>query len=384
VNANRIDKFYPKLGDFCCMKKQSTGDQAFGEEEQGKRFAKDLLHWNSRYNKRQMPWKGEKDPYKIWLSEIMLQQTRVEQGLKYYQKFVSAFPDVHTLAAAPDEKIFKIWEGLGYYSRCRNLIETARYISKDLNGIFPKTYEDILALKGVGSYTAAAIGSFAYNLPHAVLDGNVFRVLSRIFDNETPIDSTVAKKVFGALAQRILPKKKAGEYNQAIMDFGSLICKPSPLCDACFFNHSCLAYRAGRQNLLPRKKKKAELKKRWLNYFIIQCGEEILVQQRSEKDIWQGLYQFFLIETSKAAASKAVLRQFEEESGIVDYTFGEEWKTAQALSHRMVAFHFFRLRVPRKKTVEGYVWMKRPELRQLAFPRALQRVVETELDNKLF
>src|SRR5690348_231720 len=159
-----------------------------------------------------MPWKGEKDPYKIWLSEIILQQTRVEQGLKYYENFIRTFPDVHALAKAPEEKVFKLWEGLGYYSRCRNLITAAKFISKDLKGIFPKDFDSIVQLKGVGNYTASAIASFAYNLPYAVLDGNVFRVLSRIFDIETAIDSTEGKKYFSEFAQSILPKQKAGEY----------------------------------------------------------------------------------------------------------------------------------------------------------------------------
>lgn len=366
------------------MKKRGVEKERPGEESRRREFVRDLLHWNRHDNNRQMPWKGEKDPYKIWLSEVMLQQTRVEQGLKYYQNFIHAFPTVNELANAPDEKVFKLWEGLGYYSRCRNLLQAARFISTELNGVFPKTYEDIFSLKGVGSYTAAAIGSFAYNLPYAVLDGNVFRVLARIFDNETPIDSTQGKKEFSALAGAILPHENAGEYNQAIMDFGATICKPSPLCEECFFNHACLAYRTGRQQLLPVKEKKTVLKKRWLNYFIVQCGEEVLIQQRSGKDIWQDLYQFFLIETPKALSSKKLLQLFEKESGISAYAFGEEWKTAQALSHRMVHFHFFRVRVQQKKKVEGFVWMKRLVLRQLAFPRALQLVVENELDNKLF
>lgn len=384
MNVNRIGNFWPKLGQFCLMKKQGAETEIFMQEKQGKRFAKELLQWNRQYNKRQMPWKGEKDPYRIWLSEIMMQQTRVEQGLKYYQNFVSTFPDVNALADAPDEKVFKVWEGLGYYSRCRNLIHTAQYVSRKLNGVFPNNYDDLLALKGVGAYTAAAIGSFAYNLPYAVLDGNVFRVLSRIFDNETPIDSTAGKKEFSALAQSILPKQYAGGYNQAIMDFGAIICKPSPVCDACFFNHACLAYRSGKQQLLPIKDKKTELKTRWLNYFVVQCGEEVLVQQRSGKDIWHGLHQFFLIETNKSYSSIKLLQLFEKESGITEYSFSEEWKAKQALSHRVVHFHFSRLRVKRKKRVAGYEWMKLSQVKELAFPRALQLVIENEFSNKLF
>src|SRR3954468_1692506 len=191
-------------------------------------FPTALLRWNAESNSRAMPWKGEKNPYRIWLSEIILQQTRVEQGLKYYEKFISNFPDIHALAEAPSEKVFKLWEGLGYYSRCRNLIHSAKFIADHLNGKFPDNFQSILELKGIGNYTAAAIASFAYNLPHAVLDGNVYRVLSRIFEIDTPIDSVYGKKVFATLASELLPAKHAGEYNQAIMDFGAVVCKPAP------------------------------------------------------------------------------------------------------------------------------------------------------------
>lgn len=358
------------------MKKQRIEKEEVNTAEKAQQFAPALLHWNRYDNSRQMPWKGEKDPYKIWLSEVMLQQTRVEQGLKYYQNFIEAFPDVHALAAAPDEKVFKLWEGLGYYSRCRNLLQTARYISNELNGVFPDTYESILALKGVGAYTAAAIASFAYNLPYAVLDGNVFRVLSRIFDKEVPIDSTGGKKEFAALAQAVLPVDKPGEYNQAIMDFGATICKPVPLCSDCFFNRACLAYLGGRQQLLPVKEKKLTLKKRWLNYFIVCCGSEVLIQQRTAKDIWQGLHQFFLVETKKACKSKDLQTLFQQQSGIGSYTVREEWKEKQTLSHQSICFHFFVLRVKQKQTVAGYCWKKLSALEQLAFPRTLQRAVQ--------
>lgn len=361
------------------MKKQRAEKEGFSEDRRGQLFVRELLHWNRYDNGRQMPWKGEKDPYKIWLSEVMLQQTRVEQGLKYYRNFLAAFPNVHALAAAPDEKVFKLWEGLGYYTRCRNLLQTARYISGELNGVFPKTYNEILALKGIGSYTAAAIASFAYNLPFAVLDGNVFRVLSRIFDNEVPIDSTQGKKAFTELAQQILPAANAGEYNQAIMDFGATVCKPSPACDACFFSHACLAYRTGRQQLLPVKEKKTRLKKRWLNYFIVRCGDQFLIQQREGKDIWQGLFQFVLVETAKATKTQDLLTLFQQQLGIADYTLQEEWKEIQALSHQHICFHFFILRMSRKKKVEGYQWVRLSQLQELAFPRTMQNAIQAHL-----
>lgn len=357
------------------MKKQVVEKEGIRDLQIAQQFTRALLHWNRYDNHRPMPWKGEKDPYKIWLSEVILQQTRVEQGLKYYQNFIAAFPDVHALAQATDEKVFKLWEGLGYYSRCRNLLQTARFISKELNGSFPQTYAEILALKGVGGYTAAAIASFAFNLPYAVLDGNVYRVLSRIFDKEVPIDSNVGKKAFSALAQAILPQRMAGEYNQAIMDFGATICKPTPLCHDCFFNRHCLAYQTGKQQLLPVKEKKGALKQRWLNYFIVQCGDEVLIQQRTEKDIWQGLHQFFLIETDNACSSKKLEEAFRQQSGISGYTLVDEWKGKQALSHQSILFHFFSVRLSRKSKVEGYQWVKRAAMAELAFPRTLQQAM---------
>lgn len=357
------------------MKKESVEKPPATDRQRANRFAGELLRWNRYDNDRQMPWKGEKEPYKIWLSEIMLQQTRVEQGLKYYQNFIEAFPDVQALAAAPEARVFKLWEGLGYYSRCRNLHATARHIAAERAGVFPETYEGLLALKGVGSYTAAAIASFAYNLPYAVLDGNVFRVLSRIFDVEVPIDTTRGKKTFSALAQSTLPPESAGAYNQAIMDFGARICRPAPLCGECFFNRHCLAYRGGKQSLLPVKEKKTILKKRWLNYFIVRCGDAFLIRQRTENDIWQGLHEFVLLETDKACSRKRLEALFQKEFGIEAYTIAGEWTEKQHLSHQRVCFRFVDLQLARKKKVAGYAWMERWQLKELAFPRALQKVV---------
>jgi A/G-specific adenine glycosylase len=203
-----------------------------------------------------MPWKGEKDPYKIWLSEIILQQTRVEQGLKYYSRFIHAFPDVHQLANASEQSIYKYWEGLGYYSRCKNLITTAQIISKDLKGKFPGSYDEIKKLSGIGPYTAAAIASFAFNEQRAVVDGNVFRVLSRIFAIDESINSTDGKKTFNALAGKLLDKKNPAVYNQAIMDFGAVVCKPVPTCAQCPFKKKCRAFLDDTIFSLPVKGKK--------------------------------------------------------------------------------------------------------------------------------
>jgi len=348
-------------------------------EEKGRLFVRRLLAWNEKKNTRQMPWKGEKDPYKIWLSEIILQQTRVEQGLKYYENFIRAFPDVHALANAPEEKVFKLWEGLGYYSRCKNLIATARFISRDLEGIFPRNYESILQLKGVGSYTASAIASFAFGLPYAVVDGNVFRVLSRIFDIETPIDSTEGKKHFSELAQSILPIKKAGEYNQAIMDFGAVVCKPYPDCKSCFFNDRCTAYLMGKQDLLPLKEKKIKIKERWLNYLVVRHKGLVLIRQRTSKDIWQQLFEFLLIETPEANLPTKLLKLFEKQHGVIEYQLTSKQTTKQKLSHQLIHFLFLEIELPHKRDIPGFCWTKLSDLNKFAFPRSLQEFVAGSL-----
>ncbi len=247
-----------------------------------------------------MPWKGEKDPYKIWISEIILQQTRVLQGILYYNKFIDKFPTLAVLAAASDSEVYKIWEGLGYYSRCKNLLFTARHIVATLNGRFPETYTDLLKLKGVGPYTAAAIASFAYGLPHAVVDGNVFRVLSRYFDNDTPVDSTTGKSVFSTLASQMLYLPDPAAYNQAIMDFGATICKPQiPLCQLCVLQSRCKAFETGSANRLPVKEKQLIKRNRWFNYFIFFINDQVLVRQRPAGDIWENLNEFYLLESER-------------------------------------------------------------------------------------
>ena len=261
-------------------------------------FTEKLLEWHRSGNLREMPWKGIKDPYKVWLSEIILQQTRVEQGLPYYEKFIQKYPDIFSLAKAKDVSVMKLWEGLGYYSRCRNLLHTARFIVQHHNGVFPQNYDELLQLKGIGSYTASAIASFCFNLPYAVLDGNVFRVLSRFGGIDIATDSTEGKKVFTEMAFTFLDKTNPGAYNQAIMDFGATICKPAaPSCAVCPMQQQCKAYLKGKVNLLPVKEKVILNKVRWFNYLIFSFQNKRLVQQRLMKDIWQELYEYFLIET---------------------------------------------------------------------------------------
>ncbi len=268
-------------------------------------FTKKLLLWNKKFNRREMPWKGEKDPYKIWLSEIILQQTRVEQGWNYYLRFIKTFPTVQQLAHAPETTVFKLWEGLGYYSRCKNLITTARIIDKAYNGKFPASYEKMLELPGIGPYTAAAIASFAFDLPNAVVDGNVQRVLARIGGITTPADSAKGKTLLNKLAFELLDKKQPGLYNQAIMDFGAVICKPkAPNCQECIMQTHCRAYQLDLVTRLPVKGKKIVKKTRWLYYFIITYKSRVYIRKRTAKDIWQNLHEFFLVEKNSPVTKK--------------------------------------------------------------------------------
>jgi len=261
-------------------------------------FHKTLTFWYLN-NKRELPWRETNDPYCIWLSEIMLQQTRIEQGLPYYLAFTSAFPTVYDLAKASEEEVLKLWQGLGYYSRARNLHTTAKYVAFELNGKFPESYDGLLKLKGVGDYTASAIASICYKEPVAVVDGNVYRVLARYFDIDTPINSTSGIKEFKTLAKELLDKEDPATYNQAIMEFGALQCKPqSPLCNTCPLNESCLALKNDKISVLPVKIKKTKVKKRYFNYLVFISEEnKTLLERRTGKGIWEGLYQFPLVET---------------------------------------------------------------------------------------
>ena len=261
-------------------------------------FTKEIMRWHSEENKRIMPWKGIKDPYKIWISEVILQQTRVVQGVAYYNNFIQNFPTLASLALADEQSVFKVWEGLGYYSRCKNLLYTARQILETRNGIFPETYEEILELKGIGPYTASAIASFAYGLPHAVVDGNVFRVLARFFGINIPVDSNAGKKHFTTLANELLYKHDPAKYNQAIMDFGATICKPqNPICDSCVLSKQCFAYNQHFVTKLPVKEKELKKRTRWLTYFVFLVDGKVLIKRRSEKDIWENLFEFYLVES---------------------------------------------------------------------------------------
>lgn len=274
------------------------------------KFHNILIHWYLK-NKRELPWRKSTDPYHVWLSEIMLQQTRVAQGLPYFLKFTTTFPTVFDLADAKESTVLKLWQGLGYYSRARNLHFTAKYIKNELNGVFPKNYKDLLKLKGVGDYTASAIASICYDEPTAVVDGNVYRVLSRYYGIKTAINSTVGIKEFKVLAQKLLDVTQPGNYNQALMDFGATLCKPkNPLCDVCPFADSCVSLEKKLIDVLPVKEKKIKVKKRFLNFLVVTTdADETLIEERIGKGIWQGLYQFPLIETLSPIDAEALINK---------------------------------------------------------------------------
>jgi A/G-specific adenine glycosylase len=312
-------------------------------------FSKLLIDWYLQ-NKRDLPWRNTSNPYLIWLSEIMLQQTRVAQGMPYFFSFTTAFPSIFDLANANEEQVLKLWQGLGYYSRARNLHQTAQYIANELGGVFPDNYKDLLQLKGVGEYTAAAIASFAYNEIVPVVDGNVFRVLSRYFDIETDIASASAKKEFSALAHELIPKDNPALFNQAIMEFGALQCVPkNPNCSDCIFNQSCAALQKKKVDQLPVKLKKIKVRNRFFNYLIFSDElQNTIIQKRTDKGIWHNLYEFPLIETEKEenfeTMSKQIKTDFQHWNIL---TIGEENSKSivHKLSHQHLHIKFWDVKI---------------------------------------
>ena len=272
------------------------------------KFSNTLIYWYLQ-NNRKLPWRATKNPYFVWLSEIMLQQTRVAQGMSYYLKFIEIFPTVFDLAKADESTVLKMWQGLGYYSRARNLHFTAKYIANQLNGKFPTTYKELLKLKGIGDYTASAIASICFEKPTAVVDGNVYRVLSRYFGIDTPINSSAGIKEFKALAQTLIDHKQPGTFNQAIMDFGALHCKPqNPLCENCPYANSCVALEKNLVKELPVKEKKLKVRKRFFNYLVVVTEDnKTILSERKGKGIWQGLYEFPLVESEKNIHKKELI-----------------------------------------------------------------------------
>ena len=313
-------------------------------------FSNSLMQWYLQ-NKRDLPWRKTVDPYKIWLSEIMLQQTRVAQGTPYFLSFVSAFPTVFDLANADEEQVLKLWQGLGYYSRARNLHKTAQYVANELSGIFPDNYNDLLKLKGVGEYTAAAIASFSYNEAVPVVDGNVFRVLSRYFNIDTDIAAASAKKEFAALAFELMPKDNPALFNQAIMEFGALQCVPkSPNCGVCIFNTSCAALQKKKVDQLPVKSKKLKVRNRFFNYLVVSDdNENTIIQKRTTKGIWHNLYEFPLIETDAPEdfdfIAATIQDEFFKDNSIISIEDGNDKSIIHKLSHQHLHIKFWKIKV---------------------------------------
>ncbi|HRG00294.1 MAG TPA: A/G-specific adenine glycosylase [Bacteroidia bacterium] len=339
-----------------------------------------LITWYKK-NKRDLPWRNTKDPYKIWLSEIILQQTQVVQGLNYYIKFVENFPTVIDLAEAPEDKIMRLWQGLGYYSRARNLHAAAKAIKLNHKGVFPKTYESIKELKGVGDYTAAAVSSFAYNLPHAVVDGNVYRVLARLFNVDTAINSTQGKKEFQLLADEILNKKQAGLHNSAMMEFGALWCKPqNPKCEECPLQSQCLAFEKNTVSSLPVKDKKIKIKNRYLHYFVFNYKDSVYIQKRTAKDIWQNLYQFFLIETGTPTEATTILKDKQlkklvKEIEVISITPVKK----HILSHQHLHAVFYEVKIKAPITSKSLLKIKRDKLIDYALPQLINKYLKSSV-----
>jgi A/G-specific adenine glycosylase len=340
-------------------------------------ISKSLIKWYEA-NKRELPWRDISDPYRIWISEIILQQTRVNQGMNYYLRFVERFPDVNALATAHEDEVLKYWQGLGYYSRARNVHKTAQIIVEKHKSKFPNSYTEIVQLKGIGSYTAAAICSFAYNQAYAVVDGNVFRVISRLFAIETPIDSTHAKKEFSELATNLLDNRKPGIHNQAIMEFGALQCIPvQPDCNACPFQKTCKTYKLDLVDKLPIKASKTKVRERFFNYFFIQYQSKIFIQKRTEKDIWQNLYELPLIESDKLFKP--------EEIGTIDLIANIENIEINAttstfkhiLSHQRIFARFFTVKISKKNIVlNNLIEIRKDELDNFAVSRLTEMFLE--------
>ncbi|MFV5698200.1 A/G-specific adenine glycosylase [Flavobacterium sp. ZT3R17] len=343
-------------------------------------FSNLLIQWYL-CNKRDLPWRNTTNPYPIWLSEIMLQQTRVAQGMPYFLSFTAAFPTVFDLAKADEEQVLKLWQGLGYYSRARNLHKTAQYVANELSGVFPITYKELLELKGIGEYTAAAIASFSYNEVVPVVDGNVFRVLSRYFDVETDIAAASTKKEFAALAFELMPKDNPAIFNQAIMEFGALQCVPkSPNCGICVFNESCAALQKNKVDQLPVKSKKLKVRNRFFNYLVVNDeNENTIIQKRTDKGIWHNLYEFPLIETEKEECfgfiTERIQKEFFTNNGIVSIMECNEKSIIHKLSHQHLHIKFWKVNI--KGTIENGIDVA--SLITFPFPIVIHNFIEKDL-----
>jgi len=329
-----------------------------------------IVDWY-RLNKRNLPWRSESNPYFIWLSEIILQQTRVDQGMAYYLTFTKNYPTVLDLANAKEQDVLNDWQGLGYYSRARNLHFSAKYIQNELNGVFPTTYTEILKLKGVGKYTAAAISSFAFNEKRAVVDGNVYRFLSRVFDLDTPIDSSAGIKEFQKLADTLIPEINPGEHNQAMMEMGASVCTPkNPKCNACPVNEKCLSLAKNTINNRPVKKGKTKTTDRYFHFLIFKSEENTIIEQRIGKGIWQNMFQFPLIETLNIN-DKPDLTSFKNK------TF-ESTPIKHILSHQRIYATFHHFDSLPDQAAQKRLTIKQSDIQEYPLPRIIDRYLEEQ------
>jgi len=331
-------------------------------------YASALLRWFESHG-RELPWRGVGDPYAIWISEVILQQTRVSQGWEYWERFMHRWPTVEKLAEAKEDEVLREWQGLGYYSRARNLHHAARQVVE--MGGFPRTFEGLRQLKGVGDYTAAAIASFAFGQPVAVVDGNVYRVLARLFGVKTPINSTKGKREFTFLAQQLLPGKRAADFNQALMDFGAMMCTPkAPDCGACPFRETCRAWNDDKVEILPVKLRKVKVKERRLNYVYVACKGETAMHRREEHDIWQGLWEPWLLEGDEASATLAACSENEKVGGRLTLLAKE---VKHILTHRVIKADFYYYEVEEKPEMpQGYRWIPEKQVDRYAVPRLVE------------
>ena len=314
-------------------------------------FTKSLIKWYL-HHKRDLPWRSTRDPYKIWLSEVILQQTRVDQGLPYYQKFLCKYPNISALAHASREEVLKLWEGLGYYSRAKNLHKCAKEVVEKYDGIFPNNYNDLLTLSGIGPYSAAAIASFAYKEPVAVLDGNVYRVISRVFGVKNDIAQAKSARKFTLIANELLDVNRPDDFNQAIMEFGALHCKPqNPLCESCRISIMCYAFINNEQKLLPVKSKKVKVSTKYFNYFVFEKEDKLAMKKRDDTGIWKGLYDFHLIVSDCQRGVEELLIELNlksEEKYVEDIS--KEYK--HVLTHQRIYATFYKIKLPQGVLIE--------------------------------
>ena len=346
-------------------------------------FTNLLIEWYLQ-KKRDLPWRNTTNPYPIWLSEIILQQTRVAQGMPYFYAFLESFPTVKELAIADEQQVLKLWQGLGDYSRARNLHQTAQYIANELDGVFPNSYAGLIQLKGIGEYTAAAIASFAYNEPVPVVDGNVFRVVSRYFGIESDISAGKTKKEFTALAAELLSKEQPALFNQAIMEFGAMHCTPkNPDCENCIFNSSCVALQKGLVGQLPFKSKKIKIRKRYFNYIVLQDKKgNTKIQQRTDKGIWHNLYEFPLFETTQEEGFETIAPLIKNDTdfgdSVVSIQEANPISLIHKLSHQHLYIKFWKVTVNNTLT-DG---VNPEQLRTFPFPIVIHNFIEEDATKK--